>query len=156
MDKEKNENNGSDTKDNEIDDNHNNEIDNNKVKNDLQNDNNNEVLVEDVKGNLVKSFKVDFPSYGQVMTTDLKNYIAADEDFNVYRYDNGQKTQMMESICNINTHTIVNATPRKNYFRLIANGLRLVSQIIWVHPDTMTTNKSRPKRQKIPFCFCCL
>ena len=65
----------------------------------IQKDNNNEVLVEDVKGNLVKSFKVDFPSYGQVMTTDLKNYIAADEDFNVYRYESGQKTQMMKSVC---------------------------------------------------------
>lgn len=57
-----------------------------------QDDKTNEVIVENINGTVIKQFNPGFPTYGQVMTSDLKHYIASDEDWNLYL--DGQKIML--------------------------------------------------------------
>ena len=41
------------------------------------------VHISDIRGNAIRQFKF-IPTYGQVMTSDLKHYFAADEHWNIY------------------------------------------------------------------------
>jgi len=56
-----------------------------------QNDKTNTVYVENVKGEILKSFNPGFPTYGEVMTSDLKNYFASDVKWNVYKITDNSK-----------------------------------------------------------------
>ncbi|OGT95185.1 MAG: hypothetical protein A2298_01615 [Gammaproteobacteria bacterium RIFOXYB2_FULL_38_6] len=60
-----------------------------------QHDTNNEVMIENVAGKILKQFNPGFPTYGQVITSDLKNYFASDEDWNVFKLFNEIKTKIM-------------------------------------------------------------
>ncbi len=55
-----------------------------------QHDSNNEVMVENTSGKVIKKFNPGFPTYGQVMSTDLRNYVAGDEDWQLYLMNNNQ------------------------------------------------------------------
>ena len=58
----------------------------------LYQDLNDVVHVKNVKGKELKHFH-NFPTYGQVMTSDLKHYFAMDDDWNLYKgIGNKQKT----------------------------------------------------------------
>ena len=50
-----------------------------------QSNKNNEVFVKNVNGKTVENFKLHFPTYGEVMTSDLKHYFASDQNFNIYQ-----------------------------------------------------------------------
>ncbi len=56
----------------------------------------NRVYVEDVQGHIIKSFQPGFPSYGQVMSTDLKYYIASDIDFNLFVISQDKTVKLIE------------------------------------------------------------
>ena len=47
-------------------------------------------------------------------------------------------------------HIIVEAPPRENHLRVIADLRRFVRQIVGVHSNAMTPDQTRPKRQEIP------
>jgi WD40 repeat protein len=64
-----------------------------------QGDANNVVIVKNVKGKIIKQFNPGFATYGEVMTSNLQTYIAADQEFNVYKIHNSQKTQIFVSAC---------------------------------------------------------
>ncbi len=64
-----------------------------------QDDANNAVMVKNVKGKVIKQFNPGFATYGEVMTSNLQSYVAADQEFNVYKIHNSQKTQIFVSAC---------------------------------------------------------
>ena len=49
-----------------------------------QHDADNQVIVENIDGKIIKKFNPGFPTYGQVITTDLKSYVAGDEDWQLF------------------------------------------------------------------------
>jgi WD40 repeat protein len=59
-----------------------------------QHDPDNEVYIKDTKGNLIEHFNPGFPTYGQVITSDLKNYFASDEDFNLFKISDNVKIKI--------------------------------------------------------------
>ena len=66
----------------------------------IQQDNTNQVLVKDTQNQLIKTIKPGFPSYGEVMSSDLKHYYASDKNYNVYAIDeNGNKHQLLLYYC---------------------------------------------------------
>ncbi len=61
-----------------------------------QHDLNNEVIIENVSGKIIKKFNPGFPTYGQLISKDLKTYIASDEDWNVFMIRGDHKKQIMK------------------------------------------------------------
>jgi len=49
-----------------------------------QHDTNNEVIIKNVNGKVIKKFNPGFPTYGQVITSDLEHYVAGDQDWALY------------------------------------------------------------------------
>ena len=71
----------------------------------IQNDKTNQVLVENVSGKIVKTLNPGFPTYGEVMTSNLQNYFASKQNYNIYKIDNqGNKTQLLYFYCGPNFH----------------------------------------------------
>ena len=68
----------------------------------IQNDKTNEVYIEDISGNVIKTFNPGFPVYGEAISSDLKTYVAADELFNIYAINlkDNNKQQLFVSWCN--------------------------------------------------------
>jgi hypothetical protein len=57
-----------------------------------QHDPDNEVYIKDTKGNLIEHFNPGFPTYGQVITSNLKYYFASNQEWDLYRkYDKQQQ-----------------------------------------------------------------
>lgn len=52
------------------------------------------IHVQSVNGQTVRTFKWDFPVYGHVMTSDLKHYIAANEDWSLYHLHDNKRSCM--------------------------------------------------------------
>ena len=52
----------------------------------------------------------------------------------------------------IGAHAVVQAAPGKNDFWVVTYSLSLVSQIVGVNANAMSSHKVRPERQKVPFC----
>ena len=65
----------------------------------IQDDKTNQVLVQNTQGKTIKQFNPDFPTYGEIMTTDGQYWFGADESFNVYRWSHGNKKQVNVSSC---------------------------------------------------------
>ena len=59
-----------------------------------QNDDTNEVNIANINGQIIKSFNPGFPTYGQIITSDLQYYLASDEDWNIFRYSKNQLKQI--------------------------------------------------------------
>lgn len=62
-----------------------------------QNDKTNEVIIENVNGKIIKQFNPGFPTYGEVISTDLNHYYATDADWNLYSINNGKKQKILLS-----------------------------------------------------------
>lgn len=60
-----------------------------------QNDKNNTVYIESVTGKQIRHFSLDVPSYGEVMTSNLKTYICSDENFNLI-FEEPHKTEIKQ------------------------------------------------------------
>ena len=58
-------------------------------------------------------------------------------------------------IGHIDPHVIIQTPPGKDDLRVIADFLCFIGQIVGIDADTVAADKSRTKRQKIPFCPCC-
>jgi len=56
-----------------------------------QHDPDNEVYIKNISGREIKRFNSGFPTYGQVITTDLENYFGSNEDWSVWRIRKGEK-----------------------------------------------------------------
>ena len=67
-----------------------------------QNDKTNEVVVENVNGQTIKTFNPGFPVYSEIMTGDLKTYVATDVNYNTFWFRNGQKKQLLYYFCSTN------------------------------------------------------
>ena len=67
-----------------------------------QNDKTNEVTVENVNGQIVKTFNPGFPVYSEVMTSDLTTYVASDENYQTYWFKNGLKKIILYYFCSTN------------------------------------------------------
>ena len=53
-----------------------------------QNNDTNTVYIANIHGDIVKQLRLPFASYGQVITSDLKTYVASDIDWNIYEVKN--------------------------------------------------------------------
>lgn len=53
----------------------------------------NDVIVENVNGKIIKHFNPGFASYGEVMTADLRTWIASDEEYQLFKITDNQKQQ---------------------------------------------------------------
>ena len=53
----------------------------------IQNDRSNQVLIKNINGKILKRFNPGFPSYGEIISKDLKHYYASDEHYNVFKLD---------------------------------------------------------------------
>lgn len=59
-----------------------------------QDNNSNSVIVENTNGQIIKQFNPDFPTYGEVMTSDLNTWIGADDKYQLFKIiSDGQKQQ---------------------------------------------------------------
>lgn len=65
-----------------------------------QNDKTNEVIIQNVDGNIIKQFNPGFPTYGEAITTDLNSYFAVDENDQLFEITNGNKAQLTFYHCN--------------------------------------------------------
>ena len=50
-----------------------------------QNDKTNEVVVENTDGKVIKTFNPGFPTYGEVMTSNLNTWFASDVNYEIYK-----------------------------------------------------------------------
>ncbi|MCX7123425.1 MAG: hypothetical protein NTV32_07185, partial [Gammaproteobacteria bacterium] len=66
-----------------------------------QNDATNEVVLENINGQVIKRFNPGFPTYGQVMTSSLEEYFASDDSFTIYKIDLAQnkKSIIIQFVC---------------------------------------------------------
>ncbi len=66
-----------------------------------QNDATNEVVVENTSGQIIKTFNPGFATYGQVMTSDLNNYFASDENFIIYKvsFPQNNRSIIFDPVC---------------------------------------------------------
>src|SRR5208337_4711408 len=55
------------------------------------------------------------------------------------------------AVCNMRTHTIVNASARENDLRVIANLLSTMRQIVGVNPDAVSADQAWNEVEKVPF-----
>ena len=67
----------------------------------IQNDKTNQVKVENTQGKTIKTFNPGFPSYGEVISKDLKHYYASDEHYNVFKFEtqNNHKQKLLLHYC---------------------------------------------------------
>ncbi len=56
-----------------------------------QNDKTNEVYIQSINGEIIKHFNPKFPTYGQIINSQLSNYYANDESGHLYGFKNGQQ-----------------------------------------------------------------
>lgn len=59
----------------------------------------NKVIIENIDGTKVKEFSPGFPSYGQIISQDLKHYVASDDNYNVFSILNGKKQKVLGYYC---------------------------------------------------------
>ena len=52
-----------------------------------QHDTDNEVIIENIDGKVIKRFNPGFPSYGEAITKDLKTYFGSNEKWDIYKID---------------------------------------------------------------------
>ena len=64
-----------------------------------QHDKTNEVIIRNTKGKTIKTLNPGFPTYGEVINSNLTTYFAADNEFNVYKIARNEKTQINVSSC---------------------------------------------------------
>ena len=64
-----------------------------------QNDTNNEVIIRNINGPIIKKINPGFPSYGQIITSDLSSYFASDENFNIFHITSNNKTKIFSYFC---------------------------------------------------------
>jgi hypothetical protein len=69
----------------------------------IQNAETNEVYIEDIAGNVIKTINPGFQVFGEAISSDLKTYIAADESYNVYKFDleTQKRQQLFVSWCDV-------------------------------------------------------
>lgn len=53
----------------------------------------NDVIVENTNGQIIKQFNPGFPTYGEVMTSNLTTWIGSDEQYQLFKITNNQKHQ---------------------------------------------------------------
>ncbi len=68
-----------------------------------QNDINNEVIIRNLNGDIVKKIQPGFPTYGQIITSNLQTHFSSDNNFNVFRIKNGVKTRIFYYSCPSNS-----------------------------------------------------
>ena len=51
----------------------------------------------------------------------------------------------------VTAHVVVQATTGQNDFRMVADALRFMGEVIGVYTDTVTANQARTERQEVPF-----
>lgn len=61
-----------------------------------QNDLTNEVIIQNINGDIIKSFNPGFPTYGQVMTSNLQYYFGSDAKWNVFEIHNKLKRKIKQ------------------------------------------------------------
>ena len=78
-----------------------------------QNDKTNEVVVKSVDGQIIKTFNPGFPTYGEVMTSNLQDYYGVDFNDQVFKIDvnNGSKAQYLWHYCDQNDPPIPQGVP---------------------------------------------
>ena len=66
-----------------------------------QNDATNEVVIEDINGNIIKTFNPGIATFGEVITSDLDNYFGAGVTLSLYKIhiSNNEKTVINQSWC---------------------------------------------------------
>lgn len=61
----------------------------------------NNVYVRNIQGKLIKKIKLSFPSYGEILSTDLSTLIASDVDDQLFVYKNGNQIKQLNYMhCN--------------------------------------------------------
>ena len=69
-----------------------------------QNDKTNEVIIENVNGKVIKTFQVNFPVYGEAITSDLDTWVASDKDFRLFFRKNGKQEKILYHWCGPDYH----------------------------------------------------
>lgn len=64
-----------------------------------QDDTNNEVIIRNTDGKIIKKMQPGFPIYGQVITSDLKTYFSSDKNFNIFKINNNKKSKIFGYYC---------------------------------------------------------
>lgn len=64
-----------------------------------QDDTNNKVIIRNTDGKIIKKLQPEFPTYGQVMTSDLQTYFASDNNFNIFKINNNKKNKIFSYYC---------------------------------------------------------
>jgi hypothetical protein len=51
----------------------------------------------------------------------------------------------------VNAHAVIDPPPGQNHFRMVADGLGFMGEVVGIDADTVATHQARPEGQKIPF-----
>jgi WD40 repeat protein len=88
-----------------------------------QHDPDNEVYIKDTKGNLIEHFNPGFPTYGNIITSNLKHYIASDENWNLYSGYGSQQKQIEKGYLSfIGSGKLLNLNLSENEKLLVTSG----------------------------------
>ena len=64
-----------------------------------QDNTNNEVIIRNTDGKTIKKLQPGFPTYGQIITSDLQTYFASDDSFNIFKIHNDTKKKIFYYYC---------------------------------------------------------
>src|SRR5215467_9961313 len=69
-------------------------------------------------------------------------------------WDVGVDQHLNESVGDVGSHPVIDTAPGQNYLRVVAELLRLGSQVVGIHADAVAPHQSRTEGKKIPFRSC--
>ncbi len=107
----------------------------------------NEVIVQNVEGKVIKTFNPGFPVYGHVMQKDLSTYITSDMDWNLYFLDQKRMKRFQEDHGGfLGGMKLLGLNLSENYLLTTGVGNLNGEQ----YPITIGRNERQIRRMKIP------
>ncbi len=81
-----------------------------------QNDKTNEVYIQSINGKIITHFNPKFPTYGQIIDSNLSNYYGNSEDSKIYRFHNGKLTSTINMLSGdfLGAQKLINLSLHKN------------------------------------------
>jgi hypothetical protein len=72
------------------------------------------------------------------------------EDPRIAELDALADHQLRDALRDVDAHAVVEPATRQDHFRVVADGLGLVRQVVRINADAMTADQAGPERQEVP------
>lgn len=90
-----------------------------------QNDDSDVVYISNINGKIIKTLSPGFPTYGEVITTNLKNYFASDEAWDIYSIHDQKKIIVKKGLFSpdfLGSEKLLNLSLSRNNKILLSSG----------------------------------